>query len=173
MVVQVSRRRLDVAKAVEVLLYVTAKVHNMYVALKVIYFADKMHLQRHARFIYDETYIAMQHGPVPSAAYDIVKATVAEYSRCEDLAHARSAFDNQNNCVTPRREADLDYLSETDRECLDEAITEYGSLSFGKLRDLSHDEAYKATDENDDMTDEHVARFLPNAESVLGYLANG
>jgi uncharacterized phage-associated protein len=173
MMLRATRRCLDVAKAVEVLLYVTAKVHDMYAALKVVYFADKMHLQRHGRFIYDETYTAMRHGPVPSAGYDIVKATVPDYSRCPDLAEARGHFRNAGNRIAPCRDADLDCLSETDRECLDEAIATYGSLSFGRLRELSHDAAYEATDENDDMTDEHIARFLPNAESVLDYLANG
>ncbi len=168
----VIRNRLDIEKATEALLYVTSKVPDMYAALKVLYFADRMHLERHGRFIYDETYVAMRHGPVPSAAYDIVKPhTPACVS--DDLARARRQFSNQGNRITPRRGPDLEYLSGTDIACLDEAIASYGHLSFEELRTASHDDAFQGTDENDTMTDEYIAQFLPNAKSVLDYLRNG
>jgi uncharacterized phage-associated protein len=171
-VAKLVRSRLDVEKAVEVLLYVTSKVPDMYAALKMLYFADRMHLERHGRFIYDETYVAMQHGPVPSAAYDIVKAQ-PPICLCENIAKARAQFANKGNRIMPNREPDLDYLSETDIECLDDALERHGNMSFAQLREASHDEAFLNTDELDTMTDEYIAQYLPNAESVLGYLRNG
>jgi uncharacterized phage-associated protein len=169
---RVTRNRLDVEKAVEVLLYVTRKVPDMYAALKVVYFADRMHLEEHGRFIYDETYIAMQHGPVPSAAYDIVKAQPPACT-CDTVAQARAQFSNEGNRIVGSRDPDLDYLSATDLECLDAAIDHYGHMSFDQLRKASHDKAFLNTDENDAMSDEYIAQFLPNAESVLDYLRNG
>ena len=39
----------------------------------VLLFADKKHLERYGRFITGDTYSAMENGPVPSFAYDVVK----------------------------------------------------------------------------------------------------
>ena len=46
-----KRLRLDPRKALEVLLYVVRSCHDMYTALKVIYFADRLHLERYGRLI--------------------------------------------------------------------------------------------------------------------------
>ncbi len=164
------RHRTDWAKAVEVLLYVTARVPNLYHALKVIYFADKEHLARYARFIYGDTYVAMRHGPVPSAAYDVLKEARGD-ALCPTGQHAEELFDAQDNDFFPRREADLDLLSESDLECLDEAIGRYGSLVMGTLKAISHDDpAFLAVDENDAMTIELIAGTLPDGDLISDYL---
>jgi uncharacterized phage-associated protein len=167
------RHRTDWAKAVEVLLYVTTRVPNLYHALKVLYFADKQHLARYGRFIYGDTYVAMRHGPVPSAAYDVLKEARGD-ALCPTGCHAEELFAPEGNEFFPRRDADLDMLSESDIECLDEAIAEYGHLAIGALKQVSHeDPAFQAVDENDAMTIELIAGTLPDGELVLDYLRNG
>lgn len=157
------------AKAVEALLYVTARVQDMYAALKVVYFADKQHLSRYARLIYGDSYVAMSHGPVPSLAYDMLKQDkgVGYLS----AVPGRDMFDHVGRNRAPRRDPNLAVLSESDIECLDAALERYGRLSFGELKKLSHqDSAYQAADENDLMLFEDMIRSLPNADEVLEYL---
>jgi len=51
--------------------YIASKLpgrENMYKVLKVMYFADKLHLKRYGRVIFGDRYIAMKHGPVPWTA---------------------------------------------------------------------------------------------------------
>ena len=93
---------------------------------KVLYFADKRHLEHYGRFISGDNYVAMKHGPVPSVTYDILKAVrncghpafdaalLEEFSRAMDI--------KSNYHVVPRIEPKLEFLSESDVECLDYAI---------------------------------------------------
>jgi uncharacterized phage-associated protein len=165
----IAASTLDLEKAVQVLRYVAARVPNLYHALKVLYFADREHLRRYGRFIYGETYIAMRLGPVPSTAYDIVKTTPPGFL-CDSLQAARGQFEVTGDRISPKQEADLDYLSESDLECLDAAIRDYGNLSFEALRDASHDAAYEAAGENERMSAEDVARSFPNPAPLLAHL---
>ena len=170
------RHRLDRDKAMQVLLYVVSRVPNMYNALKVIYFADRQHLAQYGRFIYGDSYVAMKHGPVPSTAYDLLNNARGDGEWSCDPAiaeHVQEYFrgSDRDHTVTALQPPDLDFLSESDRECLDEAIEKYGHLSFAKLRHISHnDKAFRAADENDWMPPEAIARSLPNADELLEYL---
>lgn len=162
--------KFDPKKALEVLLYVTPHCPDMYTALKVVYFADKLHLSRYGRLIAGERYVAMSHGPVPSGLYDMVKSVRGDGVFTVEVP-AKEAFTMVDYNINPLRRADLDVLSESDRECLDEAIREYGHKSFAELKEISHrDTAFQAADENDFITMEALAKSLPNGEALLEYL---
>ena len=163
------RSRFDPRKAIEVLLYIAERSPNVYSALKVLYFADREHLTRYGRLICGDSYVAMRHGPVPSGAYDLIK-----YARgdgvCWNSIPVTEAFAVQGRTIIPHRKARLDSLSESEIKCLDAAIKLYGRLSFGRLRDLSHDEAFQAADENDFIPLEAIVKTLPDGELLLDYL---
>ncbi len=166
------RRRPNITKALQVLLYVTREVPDMYNALKVIYFADKQHLQEYGRFIYGDYYVALQYGPVPSLAYDIVKQVRGDGSCVVQGAEEYLSLDG--NDIIAHRDPDLDLLSESDAECLDEAIERYGDMSFPQLRDISHgDDAFQSADQNGFMSLVTIAESLPNSDELLEYLGNG
>ena len=166
------RRRPNITKALQVLLYVTREVPDMYNALKVIYLADKQHLQEYGRFIYGDQYVAMQHGPVPSLAYDIVKQVRGDGSCVVPGAEEYLSLDGTD--IIAHRDPDLDLLSESDVECLDEAIERYGNMSFAELRNISHsDDAFQSADQNGFMSLAAIAESLPNSDELLEYLGNG
>jgi len=156
-------------KAIEVLLYVAARVPNMYHALKVLYFADRLHLERYGRLIYGDSYVAMDKGPVPSAAYDMVKCARGDgfYYLAPEI---REALGVRDHILLPKREPDPEYLSASDIECLDQAVATYGRMSFGPLMELSHDAAYKSADQNDFISFEALVHSLPDGEELLAYL---
>lgn len=163
--------RFNAEKAIEVLLYVAEKAPNMYNTLKVLYFADKDHLAKYGRLICDDSYVAMEHGPVPSGAYDLVKNARGD-SCCFPHLQVPDAFkvDSSYN-IMPRRKPNLDLLSESDRECLDAAISRYGHMPFPQLREISHQErAHQEADENDFISLETLVQDLPDGEDLLEYL---
>ncbi len=163
----------NVAKAIEVLLYVTKRVPDMYHALKVLYFADKEHLRKYGRLIYGEDFVALKHGPVPSMAYDIVKAARGD-GFCHPRVEADKLFKVEGYSVTPMRDADTDQLSESEIECIDAAIQRYKDLSFDELEHASHNKAFLFCDENDFITIEDIARSLENnTGELLDYIHNG
>jgi uncharacterized phage-associated protein len=168
----VTRFRFDLRKAIEVLLYIAEKCPDTYTALKVLYFADKEHLEKHGRFICGDTYIAMSAGPVPSGAYDIVKFARGDgFWRADPHIREAMAVEDYYSIV-PKREPDLSFLSESDIECLDASIEEYGHLSFGELKRLSHDAAFETADRNDEISLDAIAKSLPDGEIILDYLRN-
>lgn len=164
------KHKIDVNTAIEILLYITQRCTNMYNVLKVIYFADKEHLTQYGQLMYGETYVAMSHGPVPSGAYDLVKYVRGDglwaYQLPLDIG-----FSVKKYHLTPHRQANEDYLSESIIDCLDEAIQNYGHLSFSQLKEMSHQErAYQAADENDFIPLETIIHSLPNSEMLLDYI---
>ena len=167
----------DAEKAIEAVVYIAGRCQNpgFHSISKVMYFADRAHLQRYGRFITGDRYVAMKHGPVPSATYDILKIVRDDEGHLPfDKAvfdRARGAFQvHSSRIVVPKRDPALDLLSRSDRECLDASIKKYGNMSFQDLTDASHDEAWKATGENDIMEIEQIAATLVNGGEIVEYL---
>jgi hypothetical protein len=159
-------------KALEVLLYVSRRCQNTYHALKVLFYADKKHLTKYGRLITGDRYVAMSKGPVPSGAYDIVKMARGDSSYPPD-GLILSSLSVRGFRLTPMREPDLDFLSLSERECLDEAIKEIKPLPYAKLLEMSHEEpAYKAADPNDTIPLEILVRSLPDGDSIWRYLVD-
>ncbi len=154
----------DPEKATEALLYVAARTGgDMYVTLKLLYLADKCHLHRFGRFIFGDQYYALPHGPVPDGAYGIVK-------RARQPEGALS-FKLVGNQIVPSREADADAFSASDLECLDEAIRDFGRLSFSEIKQLTHDAAYRATTANGAMAVSAIAAMADDPVALLQHLA--
>lgn len=61
-------------KAIEAIVWLSNKQPgiDIYHVVKIIFFADKLHLNKYARPLIGDTYIKMQYGPVPSAIKDLI-----------------------------------------------------------------------------------------------------
>ncbi len=164
----------DPEKAVEVILYIANRVADtgFHRISKILYFSDRDHLAKYGRFICGDSYVAMKHGPVPSGTYDILKHVRGDGLPCL-VPHAAESFSVENgNRVIPLKDADLGVLSDSERECLDAAITKYGKMPFKKLTELSHDRAWNSADENEFIEVEQIVATLPDTKHLLEHLAN-
>ncbi len=138
---------------------------------KILYFADRESLAEFGRTISGDNYIAMQHGPVPSAIYDMLKAVRDTHHWYPGYKRLCSSFEVRNNyMVFAKKKPDCKMLSESDRNCLDHAINKYGIMNFGKLTSVSHDKAWRAADENDIIPMETIVRSLPDGERLMEHL---
>ncbi len=158
-------------KALEAILYASqiAPIPDIYHVLKILYFADKAHLEQYGRFIFGDSYVAMSQGPVPSGAYDIInyvrgKSTVIPFEP------ARSAFSVLENSIKVLREPNLELLSKSDVKCIDAANKKYGHLTFRQLKNKSHDRAYKNADKNDFISIESIASTLKDGNLIIEHL---
>jgi uncharacterized phage-associated protein len=158
----------DEEKAVEVILYIanTVKIADFIHICKILYFADKEHLQEYGRFICGDDYIAMTNGPVPSGTYDILKAVRAGKSVTYEAGF--KVYNDFN--IYPLRTANLDLLSESDVDVLNKSIARYGSMPFNELSDISHDAAWHEADENSVISIESISKTLKNTDEILKYL---
>ena len=77
---------------------------------------------------------------------------------------------HDNYFVIPKKEADLRYLSKTDMEELDKAISEYGTMPFGLLTTMSHDIAWEYAKNNKAMSIENILRETEDDEEYIAYI---
>lgn len=79
----------------------------------------------------------MKDGPVASNTYDIIKIARGDGryipNGCDTDA-VRKAFCIAGMNVVPRRQPDVDFLSESDLECIDKSIEMLGEMSFEDIK---------------------------------------
>lgn len=158
-------------KAIESILYLSSKVSNpdIYDICKLLYIVDKASLEKYGRFIFGETYSAMRSGTTPSKAYDLLKA-----ARDKSIDGIRVDV----NRVIPERDSDLDYLSESDIECLDQVISVFGEASYDIRAKEAHDSAYdmawnkRGRGGSVPIPIESIAGLFANADDLIDYLSN-
>lgn len=160
--------------AINAVLYVAERIgdrKDMHKIFKTLYFSDKYHLSKYGRTITGDNYIAMEHGPVPSKIDDIFKAVRGDsFFQAGELIryfHFVNRF-----MIEPNISADLDYLSESDIECLDEAISLCKDKSFDELVVLSHDYAWNETKRNRTMSVGNILRECGDSEEYIDYINN-
>ena len=130
----------DELKAIEALTYVASKwpdITAFYVS-KVLYCAEKTHLNRYARPIFGDTFIAMDNGPVPSTIYNIIKGELDLIENPEAVLEALSVEQGRYRKINAKRTPDLNVLSVSDIECLDEAMAFCRDREIGALSEHTH-----------------------------------
>lgn len=161
-------------KALHALLYVVTHVPkpaDVYNVLKCLYYADRKHLQEYGRQIYGETFYALEHGPVPSAAYDIVKYVDGRMKWDLQFPEAIELLDVNDHYLGAKGKVDTDLLSKSDMACLLDAAKKYGRMPFGKLKKLSHQgKAFENADPNGEMKLSDLIDELKGAEAVASHL---
>lgn len=133
-------------KIIEAILYLAHKCTDLsrYRIVKLIYLADKEHLNRFGRPITYDTMVAMKNGPVPSMTYGILKQDKRYSIPYKSLPFDYIEKGDHHYIENPKRDVDMKKLSKTDLRVLDEVIKEHGQKSFGALYDLTHEhKAYK------------------------------
>jgi len=167
-------KHFDRDKALEAILYIAKSLNKptFHSISKMFYLSDKLHLQEYGRLICGDRYIAMENGPVPSAIYDMMKVAAKKRSIDVDWDEIiQEAMGVQHGReILPKRDCDMDMLAESEIECIQITISEFGKKSFGELSDITHDSAWKATDENQSIPLDSIVATLPNAAEVAGYL---
>jgi uncharacterized phage-associated protein len=174
------RFKTNAHKALEVILWFANKRPGIdfHGILKLLFFADKHHLNEWGRPIVGDNYHALPYGPVAQTTYDLLKREplALEFFRLEDFPFEVVG----RYCVKPLREAGLGKLSESDIEALECTWAEYGGMSFDELTKLSHRHpAYKNAElrgsqqmhyadflEGDNASDEVIADLAASAHRI-------
>lgn len=157
-------------KGVEALTYVARQWPGItaFFASKVLFFAEKKHLNRYARPIVADTFVAMPNGPVPSTLYDFIKGQLGQAGDPEAIQEALAFSREQYPTVTARRAANVDVLSPSDVECLEEAIAFCRPRTFGVLSELTHRErAWAEAPQNGPMSYEKMIDEGPDHDDIL------
>ena len=141
----------DVEKFADAMAFLASRGVNQLTtmkAVKLLYFADREHLLKYGRPILGDWYACMDHGPVPSSAYDILKQikdpdpTVMSPTTKIVSEHITTRGTGDKYPVfVPVGEQDFDALSDSDLEILDMVVEKYGKRSAMDLSDETHKHA--------------------------------
>lgn len=161
MYIKTSRRlgsrlwEFDKEKAIEMVLYIITLIYNTkrtadpaYIRiLKLIYFADKTHLEQYGRTISTDSYVALDNGIVPENIFEMFRDN-----------EPVDAFKIEHTNVIALRLANTDLLSESDIKVMKRIVELYDPLPTWHLYHLSRDGAWAKTIANGgrasvDMTD--------------------
>lgn len=158
-------------KAIETILYLASKVSDsdVYGICKLLYLVDKTSLEKYGRFVFGETYVAMEEGATPSGVYDLLK----------DVAQTpNSEIRIEGNDIIPLREPNADYLSESDIDCLDRIINIYGKVPNWRRAIDAHDDAWRESwDKRGNKKSiripiESIAKLLADSDNLIDFLSN-
>jgi len=159
-------------KTIEAIVWIANKkpAIDIYHVAKVLYYAEKEHINKYARPIIGDTYISMGLGQVPSQARDLItqnpwmpKGILSKFS------NAVKVSDHKDKYLTAQRTPNLDLFSQTDIECLSRSLKKYGNIPFKELKKMSHKEKTWLNTELDQPID--YALMIdddnPNKEEIL------
>lgn len=122
----------DAAKAAQAVLWLlhhSGGAMDKMKLVKLIFFADRLHLAHYGRPIVGGRYVAMQHGPVSSNFLDHINGEPGTPDR---------PFALEGHRVRALADVDDDVLSESDAEVLRDVLDTYGGHDTFRLRDLTH-----------------------------------
>lgn len=141
---------------------------DLHAALKACYFADKKHLNEHYRPIFGATYRAMKFGPVPLEIYEMAKSEPLWLAELGDEAMPWR-LDGYRLRLLGNDEPDLSPLSETDMECLREALDTSLRMNFSERTAATHGPDWQAA-ELGLMAYEDMLEEGDNKAAIVEYL---
>ncbi|MDE6368999.1 MAG: SocA family protein [Muribaculaceae bacterium] len=168
----------DSKKLTELVLFILGKTGGVdfYHAFKILYFAEMKHLAKWGTGVVPDEFCALKYGPVPTQLYNAVKElNHPRMILSEELSEViQFAGEDAPNVLLPKREANLKYISKSEREALEQAIEENESLTFGQLMRKSHDEAWgeanRRTNGTNIISPVSMARVLNADDAMLEYI---
>jgi uncharacterized phage-associated protein len=174
-------------RSLEAVLFVANRLAKpaIHEVLKLLYFADKIHLGKYGWLASGDDYVAMRFGPVGSGTYNLLKAARGDDSGWihpdfYQLVRGALEIADDKRSISLLRSFDPSHLSPAYIGCLEEALNSYSGMSFGARTELSHDSAWRAAWElaaedevgQSPMPVEAIARTLPNSDEVVAQLNN-
>ena len=169
----------DIAKLKAVALYVLDKCGETdFIHLfKIIYFAERSLYAKYGQHLVKDSFVAMEHGPVPSYLYDALKLMNGKSGNKSVKSISNALTPSGGECawsfVKTNEKPDLDELSPAEIAVLDESIAKYRDLDAKALSELSHDTAWHSawdTRHNTVITSLDIAKAGNASKEFLEYL---
>lgn len=138
----------DIQTLRAILLYIINKMSgtqkcDVYRIVKAVFFAQEFHMVRYMQPLYNDKIVALPYGPVPSAAYDALRfargdADVYNYHTHDGLQAAAIGILFDAEMFSASESPNMEMLSPSQIECLDDAIQKVLYMSFNEIRDTTH-----------------------------------
>lgn len=146
---------------------------SMYTVLKMLYLADRLHLEKYGRPITGDRYFALPEGPAGTETYDLMKYLRGERQFTTfPLARELLRVDPKTYRIDVLRDPDLTVFSKSDLACLKDVADICNRRGGAHIRDLAHDKAWEATGRNKPMDITTIASQLGNGPLLAQHLSD-
>ena len=173
--------RINYKKLVNVILYVIEKNGgsiNKYNLMKILFEADKHHMQKYIRPVTGDRYIKMKKGTVPVETLSIINGRGREFKKCIEEAEIKKLpfkliKEGSKHFVVSKEEAYRGCLSKSDINALNQGIKEYGGLKPDEVEEKNHKEkCWLDTPDNKQINYEDIITEGKTIESdeIVDYL---
>jgi len=145
--------------------------------MKLMYFADKMHLEKYARSIFFDEYYKLERGPVANLTLNIINSVNED--ECDDMKTYSDIFSKYINLDTindegkkitqfvPKNTFNSDLFSKSEIEVFKQIVNEFKHYTKDEISQASHDLLeYKNTKLNniispiDMVEDENMKQYI-------------
>jgi len=190
---QYDKQYKDIYKIAHTILFFLNKdMHHFGITklMKLLFYADKYHLEKYKKTIFNNTYTKLEHGPVPETIHNLIHDSLslqldAGYPlEFENEAKIMNYFLQIDKISTEQNKTmiiftankdvsfNADYFSQTELEILNQIANDFKYTSTQEVSDLSHDtNAWKSVDMRqpiptyrlaDNIDDRKFINFLDN-----------
>lgn len=120
---------------------------NVYYIVKTAFVAQQKHLAKYLCPLYEDKIAALQFGPVPSNLYDALKiargdANTMYFHNNDNLHLVYDSILFQDETFYSDEDPDMNYLSASAVECIDEALKVVSAMSFEEIINTTHSEEW-------------------------------
>lgn len=151
---------------------------NVYYIVKTAFVAQQRHLAKYLCPLYKDKITALQFGPVPSNIYDALKiargdANAMYFHRNDDLHLVYDSISFADEVYSANEDPDLNYLSPSAIECINDALKEVSLMSFDQIVNATHGEEWERAyndPENKTMNYLSIAKEGGADDSSMSYI---
>jgi uncharacterized phage-associated protein len=131
----------NIEKIIQVLAYIQKRIDctDKLKLIKLLFFADRMHLRKYLAFISFDIYYALRNGPAASKTLNVIN----RYEDFLDTTPENIKFldkikiiDKDNRII---KESNTNYMSKVEMSVLDAICEIFGNFSTNELIELTHD----------------------------------
>lgn len=142
--------KMPIAKLKAILLFFCANTDPRFLGkvklMKLFYFLDFVHLKRYGKPVTFDTYVNLEHGPIPSTIKNLVDDVCSDpdSSILADTVYCENKEGSMISRILAKRkpsENDLKLFSKTELDALGAVCERFGSQNTKYIEDASHEEA--------------------------------
>ncbi len=141
---------IPVPKLKAILLYFANYTNSRFLGkvklMKLFYFLDFLHVKKYGAPITYDTYVNLEHGPIPSAIKNLIDTADDDFDNsilADTIKFEKNDSQNIHRVIALRNfsENDKKYFSPTELDILENVCKRFGEKNTKQIEDVSHKEA--------------------------------
>lgn len=116
---------------------------DVYCIVKTAFYAQQIQFAESGVPLFKDDIYALPFGPVPSDIYNILKIARGDqneiaFHKNDGLIDVAASIGFDSECFSAKEAPDLDYLSKSDIDAIDQAIKKVSEMSFDEIKNDTH-----------------------------------